>query len=296
MTPPGWMLVGPRFSAFIQRLGITEQQAADGTRKQTGVRAALNRWYYGHGEATQNSLLIGSWAKALRVAPPRDIDVLFCMPVDIFHRYEARAGNRQSQLLQEVRSALSQTYPQTAIRGDGQVVVVPFVTMPVEVIPAFRLHTGQYLIADANGGGSYRTTDPSAELSVLEASDRATFGATRRLIRMAKQWQRHAHAPIKSFMLERLAVAFLETWQHATAGYEDWMVRDFFEFMLRYVGGSVQMPGTGEWVSIGDAWASRARTALATAQRACQYEAVNADRRAGAEWRSLFGSAIGPLS
>ena len=206
------MFVGQRFSAFMQRLGITEQQAVDGTRKQMGVRAALNRWYYGHGEATQNSLLIGSWAKTLRVAPPRDIDVLFCMPVDIFHRYEARAGNRQSQLLQEVRSALSQTYPQTAIRGDGQVVVVPFATMPVEVIPAFRLDTGQYLIADANGGGSYRTTDPWAELSVLEASDRATFGATRRLIRMAKQWQRHAHAPIKSFMLERLAVAFLETW------------------------------------------------------------------------------------
>lgn len=290
------MLVGPRFSAFIQRLGITDQQEADGQRKQAGVRAALNRWYYGHGDAAQNSLLIGSWAKTLRVAPPRDIDVLFCMPIDTFHRYEGRVGNRQSQLLQEVRSALAQTYPQTAIRGDGQVVVVPFATMPVEVIPAFRLDTGQYLIADANGGGSYRTTDPWAELSVLEASDRATFGATRRLIRMAKQWQRHASAPIKSFMLERLAVAFLETWRHATLGYEDWMVRDFFEFMLRYVGGWVQMPGTGEWVSIGDAWASRARTALATAQRACQCEAVNADRRAGAEWRSLFGSAIGPLS
>lgn len=214
------------------------------------------------------------------------------MPVDVFHRYEARTGKRQSQLLQEVRSALSQTYPQTAIRGEGQVVVVPFETMPVEVIPAFRLDTGQYLIADANGGGSYRTTDPRAELSALEESDRATC----RLIRMAKQWQRHAHAPIKSFMLERLAVAFLESWQHAAAGYEDWMVRDFFEFMLRYVGGSIQMPGTGAWVSIGDAWASRARTALATAQRACQYEAVNADRRAGVEWRSLFGSAIGPLS
>ena len=290
------MLVGPRFSGFVHRLGITEQQAADGQRKQEGVRAALNRWYYGQGDAMQNSLLIGSWAKTLRVAPPRDIDVLFCMPLDVFHRYEARAGNRQSQLLQEVRSTLSNTYPQTAIRGDGQAVVVPFATMPIEVIPAFRLDNGQYLIADANGGGSYRATDPWAELSVLEASDRATFGATRRLIRMAKQWQRHANVPIKSFMLERLAVAFLATWQHATAGYEDWMIRDFLAFTLQYVGGSVEMPGTGEWAPIGDAWASRARTALATAERACQYEAVNADRRAGAEWRSLLGPAIGPLS
>lgn len=290
------MPVRPRFSGFVQRLGITEQQAADGQRKQTGVRAALNRWYYGHGDAAQNSLLIGSWAKSLRLGPPRDIDVLFCMPLDVFHRYEARAGNRQSQLLQEVRSALSHTYPQTAIRGDGQVVVVPFATMPVEVIPAFRIDNGQYLIADANGGGSYRATDPWAELSVVEASDRATFGATRRLIRMAKQWQRHANVPIKSFMLERLAVAFLATWQHAAAGYDDWMIRDFLDFMLQYVGGSVQMPGTGDWVPVGDAWASRARTALATAGRACHYEAVNADRRAGAEWRSLFGPAIGPLS
>ena len=83
VPPPGWMFVGQRFSAFMQRLGITEQQAVDGTRKQMGVRAALNRWYYGHGEATQNSLLIGSWAKTLRVAPPRDIDVLAGALADI---------------------------------------------------------------------------------------------------------------------------------------------------------------------------------------------------------------------
>jgi len=187
-----------------------------------------------------------SWAKELRVRPPRDIDVMFCLPWEVYFRFEERAGNRQSQLLQELRSVLLRTYSTSAMRGDGQAVVVQFARMPVEVVPAFALNNGQYLIADTKHEGSWRHSDPAAELAALNRSDAATGGATRRLVRMAKQWQRYCDVPIKSFMLERFAVAFLDGWQHPHSyHYHGWMVRDFFAFMLGYVGGTVIMPGTG---------------------------------------------------
>ncbi|RXZ64244.1 SMODS domain-containing nucleotidyltransferase [Pelagerythrobacter rhizovicinus] len=289
-----WRYVEQRFRGFIENLAVTDAQLQDGLRKQAGVRATLNRWYYGHNDEAANSLLTGSWGKYLRVRPPRDVDVMFALPWEVYRRFEARAGNRQSQLLQEVRSVLAQTYPQSEMRGDGQVVVVRFATMPVEIIPAFALDNGQYLICDTNDGGSYRLTDPIAEIASLDQSDEATAGATRRLIRMAKQWQRHCSVPIKSFMLERMAVEFLRTWPYShDYYYHDWMVRDFFAFLVENAGRSAVMPGTGLWVTSGVAWASKARAALTSARRACEWEQASLDFLAAGEWKSLFGSAIG---
>jgi hypothetical protein len=75
-----------------------------------------------------NRLLVGSWGKATRVRPPRDVDLLFTPPLDVFYQFDQRTGNKQSQLLQDVAEALRESYPQTVIRGDGQVVVVGFNT------------------------------------------------------------------------------------------------------------------------------------------------------------------------
>lgn len=288
-----WRYVERRFEAFVASLAITDAQFQDGWRQQAGVRSTLNRWYYGHNDETLNSLLTGSWGKALRVRPPRDIDVMFCLPWEVYFRFEERIGNRQSQLLQEVRSVLLKTYSLSEMRGDGQAVVVRFARMPVEVVPAFAMNNGQYLIGDTSNGGSWRHTDPAAELAALNRSDAATGGATRRLIRMAKQWQRHCDVPIKSFMLERFAVAFLDGWQHPhDYYYHDWMVRDFFAFMLGYVDGTIIMPGTGHHVPLGDAWASKARTAHAEAKQACEWEKINFDILAAWKWQSLFGTLI----
>lgn len=288
-----WTYVTRRFQRFVANLNITDAQVADGQRKQAGVRAALNRHYYGHSSEELNSMLIGSWGKALRVRPPRDIDILFFLPASVYHRFEGRTGNKQSQLLQEVRGVLANTFSQSELRGDGQVVVIRFATMPVEVVPAFQLDSGQFLICDTHWDGSYRLSDPVAEIAALNRSDAATGGATRRLIRMAKQWQRHCNVPIKSFLIERLAIIFLDRLDYSYDWFwHDWMVRDFFGFMASHAGRAIVMPGTDSVVPLGDEWASRARTAHAGAIRACAYEAGNDDLMATLEWQTLFGSMV----
>jgi hypothetical protein len=70
-----WLHVRNRFKAFIAHLAITPTQFEDGDKKQAGVRACLNRHYYGISSETANSRLIGSWGKATRVRPSRDVDM-----------------------------------------------------------------------------------------------------------------------------------------------------------------------------------------------------------------------------
>ena len=96
------------------------------------------------------------------------------------------------------------------MRGDGQVVVVQLATTTVDSIPAFSLEDGRYLVCDTLDGGSYIFTAPHAEISELDPSDTRNDGATRRLTRMAKRWQRYCDVPINSFPLERLAIEFLD--------------------------------------------------------------------------------------
>jgi hypothetical protein len=215
-TPPvwQWVHVRGRFSAFINNLAITPAQRDDGEKKQAGVCASLNRHFYGISSETANSRLIGSWGKATRVRPSRDVDILFLLPDDVFWRYQARTGNRQSDLLQELKNALLVTYPQTALRADGQVVVIPFNQTPVEVSPGFLCTDGNVLVCDTNDGGRYTLSSAAAEAASLSASDTYCIGNTRALARMMKQWQRENNVPLKSFQLERLAVELLSNWEN----------------------------------------------------------------------------------
>jgi tRNA nucleotidyltransferase (CCA-adding enzyme) len=159
-----WAGVTARFREFHRDLTLTGDQVEDGITKHQGVCQCLNRQYYNSDSETENRLLIGSWSKDTRMRPPRDVDVLFVLPVDVYHRFQTYTGNKQSALLQEVKGVLENTYPSTEMRGDGQVVMVRFNTVNVEVAPGFALQNGQYWICDTNNGGRYKATAPKAEI------------------------------------------------------------------------------------------------------------------------------------
>jgi len=180
------------------------------------------------------------------------------------------------------------------MRGDGQVVLVPFASYKVEVAPAFKLGNGQYWVCNTNGGGRYVAFDPFAEAMNINASDAATNGNTRHLIRMMKTWQRYCNVPLKSFFIELVAVEFLKSWSYAgkSSVYYDWMVRDFFKSLIERAGGYVFVPGTLEVISLGNEWKSRAETAYARAIEACENEAGNYRYLAGEQWQRIFGPEI----
>jgi Second Messenger Oligonucleotide or Dinucleotide Synthetase domain len=291
---PRWLFVGQRFRQLLANLNLTVGQAGDGVAKHTGVVATLNRAYRNVSEGSTQRVLIGSWAKETRVRPPRDIDLLFILPIEVYDRFAQRQGNAQSQLLQEVRDVLRSTYRYTDIRGDRQVVVVPFDTYQVEVVPAFYRQGGGYLVCDTNGAGRYKHVDPDAELADLTAADSLYNGNVRKLTRVLKQWQRHCNVPIKSFHLEAAIKGLLPKVMYGGNDefWFDWLVRDAFAHLTNCGNGSFVMPATGETIAVGDQWLSRAQSAHERAVKACAHEYNNEQYLAGAEWQKIFGTMI----
>ena len=289
------MTEGSRFEKFLAALMLTSDQQSDGSTKHTGVRQCLDAHYYGS-YYEGNGFLVGSWGKSTEIRPPRDIDIMFALPKEVYDRFQTRPGNKQSQLLQEVKAVLQRTYQNTEMRGDGQVVVVPFVSYAVEVAPAFFLQNGQYFICDTNAGGSYKTVDPKAEIANVKQSNDTTNGNTRDLIRMMKRWQEYCNVELRSFLIELLSIEFLASWQHRgnSTVYYDYMVRDFFYFLKnKSQWSSVTVPGTHESILLGNTgWQSRAETAYDRAVKACEHEAQNRPYSAADEWQKIFGTDI----
>ena len=288
------MSVSARFTQFLENIKLTDTQTSSGVSCRESVISCLNSAYYSSNSVSANSLGVGSWGKFTRIRPPRDVDVLFRLPDAVYHRFEQRAGNKQSQVLQEVRGHLQQSFSSTNIRGDGPIVLVPFFAFSVEVIPAFRLTNGKYFVCMTDNGGRYKTADYEAEIKHIADSEAATKQNTRALIRMMKCWQGYCSVEIKSFWIELTAVNFLQQWQHADKSmmYYDWMVRDYLDFLIRQKNTYVFAPGTHEAMSLGSKWESKANSAWERAKKACEFENLTPPQpyNAGDEWQKIFGT------
>ncbi|MEW6141498.1 MAG: hypothetical protein AB1733_25020 [Thermodesulfobacteriota bacterium] len=92
------MTIGERFQIFLDRLGLTWAQQVDGYVKIAGITSCLNRHYYGVSSSFSNSLFVGSWGKSTEIRPPRDIDLLFILPVSVYYRYQWVHPGRSQEL------------------------------------------------------------------------------------------------------------------------------------------------------------------------------------------------------
>lgn len=291
-----WRYVTARFSAFLSNIALTPNQLDDGKRKQRGVISCLNWAYYGHGSETENAFLIGSWGKNTQVRPPRDVDLYFLLPPEVYYRFENHQHGKQSALLQEVKAKLLVSYPRSNIKGDGPVVLADFVdTFSVEVVPAFALQEpNAYWVCNTRDGGSYQRTRPRDELVAVDDADRRFANNARPLIKMLKVWQKKCNVPIKSFHLELLAIQFLEQspWRENSVFYYDWICRDFFSWLCRRANTYLLAPGIDEVLLLGDRWLTMAQTAARRASLACEYEYLNSMIDAGNTWQMIFGDDI----
>jgi Second Messenger Oligonucleotide or Dinucleotide Synthetase domain len=294
---PQWIHVVDRFSRFLDNLELTAAQVQDGATKYKGVVSCLNAAYYSHNSDTANAFLIGSWAKRTRIRPPRDVDLYFILPPEVYHRFDSYPNgvNKQSALLQEVKGKLLAKYWSSSIKGDGPVVLASFESYNVEIVPAFALsEAGSYWVYDTKNGGKYVTTKPLHEVDAICEADARNNQNVRRLIRMLKAWQAWCTVPIKSFYLELLAIEFLDQWHWRQQSYffYDWMCRDFFAWMINKANSFVLAPGTYEILWLGENWKSRADGAYARAVKACDFERANEMLDSGDEWQKIFGTDI----
>ncbi|WP_354674930.1 SMODS domain-containing nucleotidyltransferase [Cupriavidus alkaliphilus] len=295
---PMWVHVTQRFRAFLGNLELTPAQILDGQTKFQGVVSCLNTAYYGNGSTSANAFSIGSWAKGTHTRPPRDVDLYFLLPLSVYQRFEAYGPgvNKQSALLQEVKSKLVATYPRSSIKGDGPVVIAGFGSYNVEIVPAFVFDAVErsYYVCDTKNGGSYSKTMPWHEVDKINDADARNNSNVRPLVRMLKCWQAYCSVPIKSFHLELLAIEFLDQWGYRLQSlfYYDWLCRDFFGWMIGRANTFLRAPGTYEMLWLGDAWKSRVESAYGRAARASDFERANDMANAGTEWQKIFGFDI----
>lgn len=292
------MSVSSRFDAFVTNIQLTRAQLQEAQRKHAGVRLCLANCYYSS-HSTSHSILVGSYGKNTACRPPTDLDILFVMPSFLWTHYRLCPGNGPSKLLQDVKAVLQATYPNTTMRGDGQVVVVSFTgSFGVEVLPVFpkQYYEGCYYYPDTHNGGSWKETDPQAQKDFISTSNQASNNNTVHLIKMMKVWKYHCGVPISSFAIELTAVPFLSQWPYSgkTSVYYDYMVRDYLSYLLTRVGGWELIPGVAEVYNLENAWESKAKSAHKRAVKACEYE-IDADKDkvmeflAIEEWKKIFG-------
>lgn len=117
---------------------------------------------------------MGSYGRGTAI-DTSDIDILVELPRDEYNKYDTLRGNGQSRLLQALKNAILQTYPNSDIHGDGQVVVINFSDgIKFEVLPAFRQldwwgnWNGKYDYPDSNMGGNWLTTNPKSEQQAMK--------------------------------------------------------------------------------------------------------------------------------
>ncbi len=286
-----WAYVTTHFTTFLANLELTKGQRDDAMTKVESVAKCLHAKFYQGSYDLGNVIVVGSYGKGTATRPPTDVDMLYLLPVSEYYRINQVIGNGQSQLLQEVKCALADTFPRTDLSADGQVVKVPFISFVVEVVPAFRCDDGTYITCHTADGGSWRSSNPREEYHAIADLDLVCENKATHLTKMLKAWKRICNVPLKSIALEIEACSFVRQWsynQHSVFWY-DWMVRDFFAFLLQYKNGTAQIPGLQETLSLGEKWVSQCESAYSRAVKACEYERDDCGILAEDEWKKIFG-------
>ena len=219
------MSVADWFSSFHTALAITNADSISTRYKR--ITRRLNTDYWDTDSETAHSLYVGSYGRDTAIDSISDLDMAFWLPYLVYEQYDKHAGNGQSALLQAVRASIQKTYPTTELGADGQVCSIVFTDgITFEILPCFANKDGRsFTYADSNGGGSWKVTDPRAEIAAIKTRNDACNGNLKRLARMMRSWKKEWSVPMGGILIDTLSYQFIETWEHRDKSflYYDWI-------------------------------------------------------------------------
>src|SRR6266496_745316 len=178
------MTVSDQFSGFCGNLTILNRETI--STRYKAITKRLNLDFWGWESDSLHSLYSGSYGRGTAIRGKSDLDMVFWLQPDDFSRYDNYEGNGQSGLLQATRNSIRDTYPNTDVSGDGQVVVVTFSDgTQFDVVPAFERDDESFSFPDSNDGGKWKKCDPRPEIAAVQKMDDKTNGNLKWLCRMA---------------------------------------------------------------------------------------------------------------
>lgn len=291
------MGLGEWFQEFNNKLKVTEGDSISYRYKQITKR--LNTDFWDTTSDTSHSLYVGSYGRNTAINGFSDLDMVMELPFAIYQRYDNYAGNGQSALLQSVKASIEKTYSKTNIRADGQVIQIPFDDgMTFEVVPVFWNKDESYTFPDANGGGSWRTTDPRREIEAIRLRNNDCNYNLIPLCRMLRSWKRKWDVPIGGLLIDTLAYQFIEnyTYRDKSYLYYDYLCRDCFKWMSEQ--SSTQeywrAPGSAAYVYGKGLFQYKALRCYNISKEAIAHETATPKQEwsAKSKWRDIFGTAF----
>ena len=269
------------------------------SNRYRAITHRLNSDFWNTDSATSHSLYVGSYGRNTAIAGFSDLDMIFELPLSLYYQYDNHAGNGQSALLQEVRNSIRKTYPLSRIGGDGQVVATIFQDgITFEVVPAFPNRDGSYTYPDSNGGGSWKITNPRAEIEAIRTRNNTCNRNLIPLSRMMRAWKKKWSAPIGGLLIDTLAYQFIIGWKYKDKSYlyYDRMCRDFFKFMKDQDKHQTywRAPGSGQQVYRKGLFEWKATRCYNIVLKAMEYESASPKREWSAKkkWREIFGTSF----
>jgi len=287
------MGLGDWFNIFCDNLQV--RNGATVRERYSRITRRLNTDFWTTTSDTAHSLYAGSYGRNTATHGASDVDMIFQLPYSEYTRYNDYTFNGQSALLQAVKSSIEKTYPVTRVRADGQVIQVPFDDgITFEVVPAFENKDSSFTFPDANVGGSWRTTNPRAEIKAIRDRNTVVNGNLVPLCRMMRDWKVKWSVPMGGLLIDTLAYQFIETWQFHDKSYlyYDFMCRDFFLWMSRQDDAQEwwRAPGSCQWVWGKGIFQYKAKRCYNLACEAIAHETAPVKREWSAKkmWREIF--------
>lgn len=286
--------VATAFERFCKNLRFSDDDLSKIQHRYHAITKRINIDYWNSISDKNHSLYVGSYGRDTEIFTS-DIDMLVELPYATYKKFDSYTTNGQSALLQEVKRIIGKTYPNTSLKADGQIISVSFSDgINFEVLPAF-LNGDQksYTFANTNNGGSWKVTNPRAEIAAVQEMDDQCNHNLKRLCKMARAWRDKKSVDISGILLDILSYNFLSSWQYRNQSYlfYDWMMRDFLKYVSEQPTSQWrwQVMGSDRYITWFGEFQAKAKQSYEKAVEAISDEKIYPSL-ANAEWREILGN------
>ena len=290
------MSVSEKFLNFCKNIDMSDNTISKIQNRYHQITQRINKDYWNTDSENYHSLYVGSYGRGTEIYAS-DIDMLVQLPYSVYERINNYSGNKQSAFLQEIKKSIEKTYSTSYLKGDGQIIQIPFTDgINFEVLPAFENNNSSFTYANTNDGGEWRITDPRAEIIAIDDMNKECNHNLKRLCKMARVWKEYNNVDIAGILIDILAYNFLKDWEYRDKSYlyYDYMTRDFFKYVKDVDRSQCKwkVMGSGRYIYCYGTFQTKAKKAYDSALEAIKYEENHQEYSANLKWREIYGSKI----
>jgi hypothetical protein len=254
----------------------------------------LDNHYWQNEQDLSRVVLLGSWTRGTAVAGISDYNIAYELPNRFMpDRTDGIPGHGNSNL-QSFYNRLITLFPNAKYREYSHSVGIPLDKgIVIDVMPYFRMKSGEMGYPDETFAGSLRRIDPIVACDAIYRLDSIERENFLLVCRIARIWRKVHSVPISGLLIDVLALEFISRAVHRLKPpkYQDCLLRDFFSFMAEQEKSRKiwTIAGSDQPIRRTGAFEESAGLAHSIVQYAIEQAANGQEKSACAIWRYLLG-------